>query len=202
METKMLLHIFVILTMACANNNWIKSQMTAAVSVWFLFQNVAFSPHTMNHKNILESNGPQTKQNCPFRLLATGCANSSKQLAVAVSGWIHFILFYFKISQILHCKLCNILETHFFANIDNLNFLSGRSCSTFQYGHNAIVFCRKPGEVKKSNSGNTECLFWHVGFLIPTLLTWRVTVQSRGTVGWRGRPVQLYFPALSSWFWN
>ena len=31
-------------------------------------------------------------------------------------------------------------QTHFFTNIDNLNFLSGGSCLTFQYGHNAIVF--------------------------------------------------------------
>ena len=30
-------------------------------------------------------------------------------------------------------------QTHFFTNIDNLNFLSGGSCVTFQYGHNAFV---------------------------------------------------------------
>jgi len=93
--------------MGCANNNRIKWQITVAVSDWVLFPNIAFPPQIQYYKSRKYIKTPGTNKAKwslqTARILVTGCANSSWQLTVAVSSWIHF----FKILH-LHNKHCTV----------------------------------------------------------------------------------------------
>ena len=103
--------------MGCANNNRIKWQITVAVSDWVLFPNIAFPPQIQYYKSRKYIKTPGTNKAKwslqTARILVTGCANSSWQLTVAVSSWIHF----FKILH-LHNKHCTVN----FVNIPNIPY--------------------------------------------------------------------------------